>query len=117
MRPSASRQASSNRPSHTLARHEFRRGGFRLRLASWQFEAALRQQLIPLPDVGGRRWPTPLADQVDRIVAAVGAEHPIGAHRAAARLADRTGLDVERADVAPDPWARVGVATGGRAIT
>jgi hypothetical protein len=30
MRPSACRQASSDRPSHTLARHEFRRGGFRL---------------------------------------------------------------------------------------
>jgi hypothetical protein len=31
MRPSACRQASSDRPSHTLARHEFRRGGFRLK--------------------------------------------------------------------------------------
>jgi hypothetical protein len=75
----------------------------RLGLAPWQFEAALDQQLIPSPDVGGRRWSAALADalagQVDRIVAVVGAEHPIGAHRAAARLADRTGLDVERADV------------------
>jgi hypothetical protein len=82
----------------------------RLGLAPWQFEAALDQQLIPPPDVGGRRWSAALADfladQVDRIVAVVGAEHPIGAHRAAGRLADRIGLDVERADV--ESWSSAG---------
>jgi DNA polymerase III epsilon subunit-like protein len=75
----------------------------RLGLAEWQFDAALHQGLIPRPDVDGRRWSAalahPLADQVTAIVAAVGAEHPIGGHRAAARLADRTGLDVDRPDI------------------
>lgn len=75
----------------------------RLGLAQWQFEAALYQGLIPRPDVDGHRWSAtlahPLADQVAAIIKVVGAEHPVGGHRAAARLAQRTGFDVDRADV------------------
>jgi hypothetical protein len=75
----------------------------RLGLATWQLDAARHQGLIPPPDVGGKRWSAELAhslaDQRPAIIAAVGTEHPIGANRAAGRLADRTGLEVDRADV------------------
>jgi hypothetical protein len=74
----------------------------RLGLAEWQFEAARQRGLVPDPD-RGRRWSAEVAEQlagrVDEIVEVVGAELPIGAHKAAARLAERTGLEVERADV------------------
>jgi Exonuclease len=74
----------------------------RLGLAEWQFEAARRRGLVPEPDLG-RRWSAGLAEQlagrVAQIVAAVGTELPIGANKAAARLAERTGLEVDRADV------------------
>ncbi|MBW4700362.1 3'-5' exonuclease [Micromonospora sp. RL09-050-HVF-A] len=71
-------------------------------LAGWQWDAGTAAGLIPAADVGGR-WSAAVADQVaarrDEIVAAVGAEAPIGGHRAAERLAGRTGLDVEKWDV------------------
>lgn len=77
-----------------LARH--------LGLADWQFEAARLRDLVPEPD-RGRRWSMEIAEQlqgrVAEIVEAVGTEIPIGANRAAERLAQRTGLEVERADV------------------
>jgi hypothetical protein len=71
-------------------------------LAQWQWDAGTTAGLIPPADVDGR-WSVVLADQVaarrDEIVAAVGTEAPIGGHRAADRLAARTGLDVQRPDV------------------
>ncbi|MEV0733397.1 exonuclease domain-containing protein [Polymorphospora sp. NPDC050346] len=71
-------------------------------LAEWQWDAGTAAGLIPPADLGGR-WSVALADQVaarrDEIVAVVGTEAPIGGHRAAERLASRTGLDVEKWDV------------------
>jgi len=71
-------------------------------LASWQWDAGRAAGLIPPADLDGR-WSAGLAGQVaarrDEIVAAVGTEPPAGGHRAAARLAGRTGLDVQKPDV------------------
>lgn len=73
-----------------------------LGLAEWQFEAARHLGLVPEPDLG-RRWSAAVADtlapRASEIVEAVGTECPIGANRAAARLAERTGLEAKRADV------------------
>lgn len=70
-------------------------------LAEWQFEAARDRGLIPEPDAS-RRWSTAAAEQlagrVTEIVAAVGMEYPIGAGRAAERLARHTCREVRRAD-------------------
>jgi hypothetical protein len=72
-------------------------------LAEWQWDAGTGAGLIPAPDVDGRRWSRAAADTVaarrDEIVAAVGTEAPIGGNRAAARLAERTGLAVDKPDV------------------
>ncbi|MFI6134040.1 exonuclease domain-containing protein [Micromonospora sp. NPDC051141] len=72
------------------------------RLAEWQWDAGTTSGLIPPADCGAR-WSIAVADQVaarrEEIVAAVGTEAPIGGHRAAERLAERTGLDVEKEDV------------------
>ncbi|MFI7074268.1 3'-5' exonuclease [Micromonospora sediminicola] len=72
-------------------------------LAEWQWDAATRAGLIPPADVAGRRWSAAVADDVaarrEQIVAAVGDEAPIGGNRAAARLAERTGLTVDKPDV------------------
>jgi hypothetical protein len=72
-------------------------------LAEWQWDAGTAAGLIPLADVDGRRWSIAVADAVaarrDEIVATVGTEAPIGGHKAAARLAERTGLDVQKPDV------------------
>jgi hypothetical protein len=74
----------------------------RLGLTEWQFEAARLRDLVPDPD-RGRRWSAAIAEQlagrVAEIVEAVGTEIPIGANKAAARLAERTGLEVDRHDV------------------
>jgi hypothetical protein len=73
------------------------------RLAGWQWDAATAAGLIPPPDVDGHRWSAAVADAVaaryEEIIAAVGTDAPIGGHRAAARLAGRTGLGVEKPDV------------------
>jgi hypothetical protein len=78
----------------------------RLGLPTWTFTAARERGLIPEPDLaagGRRRWSAALADtlagKASEIVEVVGTEPPIGANRAAGRLAARTGLAVERADV------------------
>lgn len=75
----------------------------RLGLTLWQFDAARRRGLVPDPDVPGGRWSQEVTDQltgqVEDIVAVVGAEPPIGAARAASRLASRAGLEVDRDDV------------------
>jgi len=72
-------------------------------LARWQWEAARVDGLIPAPDVAGGRWSAAIADDVaarrDEIVAAIDPAPPLGGHRAADRLAQRAGLDVDRADV------------------
>jgi hypothetical protein len=70
-------------------------------LSKWQWDAGTGAGLIPLPDVGGRRWSIAAADTVlyDEVVAVVGTEAPIGGHKAADRLAERTGLDVQKSDV------------------
>jgi DNA polymerase III epsilon subunit-like protein len=72
-------------------------------LAEWQWDAGTAAGLIPAADVAGGRWSATAADQVaarrDEIVNAVGTEAPIGGHRAAQRLAERTGLDVQKWDV------------------
>jgi hypothetical protein len=85
-------------------------------LAGWQWEAARAAGLIPGPDVGECRWSAGVADVVaarhDEIVLAVGTEAPVGGHRAAARLAGRTGLAVERPDVEALADAGLLVAAG-----
>jgi hypothetical protein len=72
-------------------------------LAEWQWDAGRAAGLIGPPDVDGRRWSAAIADDVmarrDEITAVVGAEAPIGGHKAAARLAERSGLAVEKPDV------------------
>jgi hypothetical protein len=56
-----------------------------------------------LPDADGGRWSVAVADAVaarhEAIVTAVGTEAPFGRHKAAARLAERTGLDMQKCDV------------------
>jgi hypothetical protein len=68
-------------------------------LAEWQWDAGRAAGLIGSPDVDGRRWSAAIANDViarrDEITAVVGTEAPIGGHKAAARLAERSGLAVE----------------------
>lgn len=72
-------------------------------LARWQWAAGRAGGLIPGPDTPTGRWSRAVADAVaarrEEILAAVGDEAPIGGHRAADRLAARTGLAVARPDV------------------
>jgi Exonuclease len=71
-------------------------------LAAWQWDAAAAAELIPPPDRDGR-WSRTVADSIaarlEEIVAAVGTEPPVGGHRAADRVAGRTGLAVEKPDI------------------
>jgi hypothetical protein len=73
-----------------------------LGLDIWQFEAAVRDGLIPPADRGGR-WSAAViegaAQRLPDIVAAVGDQAPLGANRIAARIAARLELDVTRHDV------------------
>ncbi len=72
-------------------------------LAEWQWKAGTDAGLIPRADVDRRRWSIPVADAIaarrDEIVATVGTEAPIGGHKAAARLAERTSIAVEKWDI------------------
>ncbi|MFC4908472.1 hypothetical protein [Actinomadura gamaensis] len=94
----------------------------RLGLASWQLRLAREHDMVPEPDRPGDRWGPKTAAQcverVDAIKAAFGDEPPIGAERAAARLAARVRMDVERADVevlvAQDALEVVGLFRGHR---
>ncbi|WP_157431126.1 hypothetical protein [Actinomadura macra] len=58
---------------------------------------------MPAPDVDGERWSARLAEENRgngaTVIAMFGDDPPIGSARAAARLASRIGLDVERRDV------------------
>lgn len=73
-------------------------------LTRWQFEHGRTRRLIPDPDLPSGRWSaaaaTALAARVAEIIAAVGAEHPVGAARCADRLGQRLGRDdVHPADI------------------
>ncbi|MFC0041663.1 hypothetical protein [Actinomadura rayongensis] len=88
-----------------------------LDLGDWQFRSARTLGLVPAPDAGPGRWSADLVDrcggEADRIRAELGSDPPVGAARAAARLARRVVLDVERVDV--DVLAASGVlAAAGR---
>ena len=69
------------------------------RLAGWQCDLAAAAGLVPAPDIDGR-WSVAAADDVrarrDAIVEAVGTDPPVGGHRAAERLSDRTGAPVDK---------------------
>ncbi|MDL4813929.1 hypothetical protein [Actinomadura opuntiae] len=75
----------------------------RLGLARWQLRLGREHGLLPEPDLDGERWSAGLVEECAQrraqVVARFGGEPPIGAVRAAARLAGRTGLDVERRDI------------------
>ncbi|MFB4298371.1 hypothetical protein [Actinomadura sp. NTSP31] len=75
----------------------------RLGLARWQLRVGREHGLLPEPDLDGERWSAGLVEECahrcGQVVTRFGEEPPIGAIRAAARLAMRTGLDVERRDV------------------
>lgn len=83
--------------------HGIPRFAARLGLASWQVRLAWEHGLLPGPDLEGAQWSVDLAQEcaggTARIVAAFGEEPPVGAGRAAERLARALGLDVERVDV------------------
>lgn len=73
-------------------------------LAQWQLDYGRRDGLIPKPDSDStRRWSPALAEhareQAAEIVRRYGHEHPIGATRAAERVAQRTGMDVHAVDI------------------
>ena len=76
-----------------------------LGLDRWQVEAASASAgLLPAPDcAAGRRWSAEVARRIagrlPDIVAAVGTEPPIGARRAADRLAAQTGEEIQPRDV------------------
>jgi len=74
-----------------------------LDLARWQMRLARERGLIPPPDLEGGRWSAAVAEQIAghaaQIRAALGEDPPIGAVKAAQRLAVRVGLDVEPADI------------------
>ncbi|WUI03838.1 hypothetical protein OHR68_19205 [Spirillospora sp. NBC_00431] len=59
--------------------------------------------ILPEPDLDGERWSADLAEECqgrgEQVIARFGEDPPIGSARAAARLAARLGLDVERRDV------------------
>ena len=74
-----------------------------LGIQEWQLRHAQFRGLVPPPDIEGRRWSDTLAqtlpDRVERILAEVGDDPGIGSEKAAEYLAERTALDVQRADV------------------
>ena len=74
-----------------------------LGLDRWQFEHATAANLIPGPDTASGKWSAAaartIAGRLAEIVAQIGSEHPIGARRAADRMAQRTGLYVSPLDV------------------
>ncbi|MFI0356776.1 hypothetical protein [Actinomadura sp. 9N407] len=78
----------------------FRQLAGRLGLAAWQLRLAVEHGLVPEPDAEGR-WPAETAGRArtGKIIEAFGEQPPVGAEKAAARLAPRLALDVERADV------------------
>ncbi|SEG80824.1 hypothetical protein SAMN04489712_113158 [Thermomonospora echinospora] len=74
-----------------------------LDLARWQLRLARERGLVPPPDLEGGRWSAAAVAEVTgraaQIRAALGEDPPVGAVKAAERLAVRVGLDVEPADI------------------
>ncbi|QXJ26029.1 hypothetical protein AGRA3207_007616 [Actinomadura graeca] len=74
-----------------------------LGLSRWQLRVGREHGLVPPPDREGERWSARLVEEASgngaTVIAMFGDEPPIGSARAAARLASRVGLDVERGDV------------------
>lgn len=74
-----------------------------LGLKEWQVRRAQERGLIPPPDVEDARWSQAAVARlpvlVGQILAVVGTHPGLGTEKAAAHLADRTGLPVERSDV------------------
>jgi hypothetical protein len=74
-----------------------------LGLARWQMRVGREHGMLPEPDLDGERWSSQLAaecrSQGRHVIARFGDDPPIGSARAAARLAARMGLDVDRRDV------------------
>ncbi|MFI0412286.1 hypothetical protein [Actinomadura sp. 3N508] len=75
----------------------------RLGLSRWQMRVGVEHGILPEPDLDGERWSANLAEECrgrgEQVIARFGDEAPIGSARAAARLAARLGLDVERRDI------------------
>lgn len=90
-------------PEMTRADHGANQLATFLGLARWQLRLGLEHGLLPKPDLEGDRWSAALAEGArgrgEEVVARFGDEPPVGSARAAARLASRVGLDVERGDV------------------
>ncbi|GGQ42370.1 hypothetical protein GCM10010187_71010 [Actinomadura coerulea] len=90
-------------PEMTRADHGANQLAALLGLARWQLRLGLEHGLLPKPDLAGDRWSAALAEGArgrgEGVVARFGDEPPVGSARAAARLASRVGLDVERGDV------------------
>ncbi|GAA2639870.1 hypothetical protein SMC26_42055 [Actinomadura fulvescens] len=74
-----------------------------LGLTTWQIRLAREHGMIPEPEIEGRGWSAEQirqsVDKSERIRATFGDEPPVGAINAAARLAERVALDVDRADI------------------
>ncbi|WP_242902421.1 hypothetical protein [Actinomadura terrae] len=91
-------------PEQTIRRdfgvHQFAR---HLGLNHWQLRLGREHGIVPTPDVAGERWSAQLAeaarDKGEKVIAMFGSEPPIGSTKAAARLACRVSLDVERGDI------------------
>ncbi|MEU9842534.1 hypothetical protein AB0C69_25300 [Actinomadura sp. NPDC048032] len=90
-------------PEMTRADHSANQLATLLGLARWQLRLGLEHGVLPEPDLEGDRWSAALAGgargRSEEIVARFGDEPPVGSAKAAARLASRVGLDVERGDV------------------
>ncbi|MBA9004794.1 hypothetical protein [Thermomonospora cellulosilytica] len=75
----------------------------RMQLARWQLRLAVERGLVPPPDGEDGRWSAAAAADLPpraaHIRSVLGEDPPIGAVKAAERLAVRVGLDVEPADV------------------
>ncbi|MEU5991273.1 hypothetical protein ABZ806_20080 [Spirillospora sp. NPDC047418] len=74
-----------------------------LGLTRWQLRVGLEHGILPVSDLGGEQWSADVADESrdagKEVIARFGDEPPVGATRAAAMLAVRVSLDVERRDV------------------
>lgn len=74
-----------------------------LGLTRWQMRVGLEYGILPEPDIDGERWSARPAEEAKghggQVIARFGDDPPVGSARAAARLAARVGLDVERRDV------------------
>ncbi|MER6723390.1 hypothetical protein [Streptomyces halstedii] len=84
-------------PLKALSSYGPRQFGDRIGFSEWQFERALRLELIPSADAGGRWSDTVFNDVVARLDAvrtAVGAIPDVGAARAEQHLAERFGMTV-----------------------